>query len=395
MPKVFRRPGSPYYYYRLSVHGRDRWLSTGETDRDKAAKIAQGHHRAIGRGLTLVELTDALLVKLAQVPAAHREDSRQEVVQRLLNLQDRTLAIDAAWQRWSGSPMKGNPAESTATHYKAIWSRFEKWATAAGVTHLHNVTKKHASDYLTDLWATGITGRTYNAHWKFLRSFFTLLKDDAGVPFNPFDGIRRMEQHTQGREAFTAEELQAIGKHAEGDLRYIMAICIYTGLRLGDAALLKWPNVTGDRISLIPLKTRRKNKRVEVMLHPALVKLLDEIRPTGKATGYLFPETAKRYLQDRGYPGRLFNKLLDECGIAPTAEGVPQGAHRRRRAAIKGFHSLRHSFVSLCAVHRVPQAVIQQLVGHGSPAMTAAYTHVTDQQQKTALKALPGKLFSR
>lgn len=41
-----------------------------------------------------------------------------------------------------------------------------------------------------------------------------------------------------------------------------------------------------------------------------------------------------------------------------------------------GFHSLRHSFVSLCAKAKTPLHVVQKLVGHGSPLLTSdVYLH--------------------
>ncbi len=58
-----------------------------------------------------------------------------------------------------------------------------------------------------------------------------------------------------------------------------------------------------------------------------------------------------------------------------------------------GFHSLRHSFVSLCAANRVPQVAIMELVGHGSPAMTALYSHAGDEQKLKAITALPTVSF--
>ena len=67
--------------------------------------------------------------------------------------------------------------------------------------------------------------------------------------------------------------------------------------------------------------------------------------------------------------------------------------HRRRAIVRKGFHSLRHSFVSLCAANRVPQVAIQELVGHGSPAMTALYSHADFTQKQDAINGLPAMVF--
>jgi hypothetical protein len=50
---------------------------------------------------------------------------------------------------------------------------------------------------------------------------------------------------------------------------------------------------------------------------------------------------------------------------------------------------LRHTFVSLCAAGGVPQSVVQSLVGHGSPAMTQHYTHVSTDAARRAVAMLP------
>lgn len=44
-----------------------------------------------------------------------------------------------------------------------------------------------------------------------------------------------------------------------------------------------------------------------------------------------------------------------------------------------GFHSLRHTYVSLHAERGTPQAVVQAIVGHGNPAMTNHYTHIGEE----------------
>ncbi len=71
------------------------------------------------------------------------------------------------------------------------------------------------------------------------------------------------------------------------------------------------------------------------------------------------------------------------------ARGVIGVSAEKRKRPEAGFHSLRHTFVSLCAAGGDPQSVVQALVGHGSPAMTAHYTHVGVDAAKSAVLALP------
>ena len=54
-----------------------------------------------------------------------------------------------------------------------------------------------------------------------------------------------------------------------------------------------------------------------------------------------------------------------------------------------GFHSLRHSFVSICAQAGVPLPVVQALCGHGSPAVQRHYIHLGQDTVQTAVNSLP------
>ena len=119
-------------------------------------------------------------------------------------------------------------------------------------------------------------------------------------------------------------------------------------------------------------------------------ELLDELRKQTGAGEYLFPDDHAVFLKDASATSKQFQKFLEDCGIQTTE---PRGAHRRKVIVRKGFHSLRHSFVSLCAANRVPQHVIQELVGHGSPAMTALYSHADFQQKQDAINGLPAMAF--
>jgi hypothetical protein len=54
-----------------------------------------------------------------------------------------------------------------------------------------------------------------------------------------------------------------------------------------------------------------------------------------------------------------------------------------------GFHSLRHTFVSLCRAANAPLSVVESIVGHSNPAMTRHYTHTSEAAAGAAVAALP------
>jgi hypothetical protein len=67
--------------------------------------------------------------------------------------------------------------------------------------------------------------------------------------------------------------------------------------------------------------------------------------------------------------------------------------HTGKRAVVEvGFHSLRHTFVSLCREAGAPLAVVEAIVGHASPAMTRHYTHVGEAAARASVAALPSVL---
>lgn len=402
MSKIFKRPGRDYYYYRSYRGGEETLVCTFETDKKNAQAQADGHAQAVRGKFGVDELFNMLMGKLEAIPKADRDKRRAEYGNRLLRFQDEKLPIVQAWDRWLKMPNKskqgGNPSKNTLRGYSAIWRRFEKWATAQKVEHLHELTALQAQNYMADLWASGVSERTYGAHLKFLRSLFKVLKLQAGLVDNPFEDIPVMELQTVSKEAFTAEELKTICSKASGDWRYLVGIGLYTGLRLVDAVHLKWENIS-DRIRVIPRKTSRRKKgkkrEVEIMLHAALERLLDDLRRQrgGNPSGYLFPKIVALYAKSPQEVSFAFRDFLTEdCKIETRAE-AEEGDHRKRRASLRGFHSLRHSFVSLCAMSGVPQATTQKLVGHSTAEMTQLYSHTTDEEQKKAINLLPADFF--
>ena len=54
-----------------------------------------------------------------------------------------------------------------------------------------------------------------------------------------------------------------------------------------------------------------------------------------------------------------------------------------------GFHSLRHTFVSISANAGVPLVVVQAIVGHSNPAMTQHYYHKDENALRSATAAIP------
>jgi integrase len=164
---------------------------------------------------------------------------------------------------------------------------------------------------------------------------------------------------------------------------------LYTGLRLGDCATLRWGEVDLDLglIRRIPNKTARRNpKPVLVPIHPVLSGLLAET-PAKQRRDYVLPNTAEQYQLRTDLVTDTVQQHFRNCEI--TLHKVGTGTEGKRAVIEVGFHSLRHSFVSLCRASNAPLAVVESIVGHSSPAMTRHYTHTGELEATRAVALLP------
>ncbi len=400
-PPEKKNPGVFWIQYTLNGK-RIRQCLTGKdgkpiTDPDKAEaerKRLTAPLRSGKRGAQLKALT----AQLAQVEAEH-EQAIEEAAP--------VLPIAEAWEAYLQSPDRPDTGEDTLRYYASYWNGFADWLKAQHKDKhsLRDITPKIASDYAASLNGGTVSPNTYNKHTAFLKLFFRVLQDEAGLKENPFEKVRRKNLKTNVRRELTIAELKEILESATGDLQTLLCLGTFTGLRLGDCCTLTWGEVDLDRgmIRRVPNKTAKNGKPVLIGIPAALHNQLSQTPPR-KRKGYIVPRFAELYTyrNANGRPTRqpdISNEIqahFTACGIQTIKEGTGKEAYEaalekweqggkkgakptKKRAVVEvGFHSLRHTWVSLHAAAGTPQAVIQNVIGHANPAMTAHYTHVNE-----------------
>lgn len=326
---------------------------------------------------------------LAELEPTVQADLRRRWADELLAEVGRRVPLSEAWELWQRDPQRGNAGEVTLRQYESEWRRFEGWAAGMGIETLQDVTAARAREYAAALWGEKVTAGTFNAHVSFLRSLWSVLMVPLSLRENPWLGVRRVSAAPEGRREFTEAELRTLCERSTGAWRVMIGLGLYAALRLGDVVCLPWAAVdlTMGTLRWTPSKTRRKGDKgaLVIPLHPGLAGMLRE-RQDLVPGEWIFPAERERYLRDRSSLPKEFAKLLAEVGIVTTEAASGQ----RTRAVVRyGFHSLRHSFVSICRRAGVQEQVVMGLVGHGSPAMTRLYTHTTDADRATAIGSLP------
>jgi integrase len=305
-------------------------------------------------------------------------------------------SIGQAWSDFLASPNRPDSGESTLRQYEFQWQAFADWMQEKhpDILTLRDVTKELAGEYADSINHGKFSASTYNKHLNLLALVFRVLKAKAKLTFNPWESpkqggcLQRKRLISSSRRELTIDELRKACEAAKGELKTMLAIGLYTGLRLGDAATLRWCEVDLKRrlIQRIPNKVARRCPRpVSIPVHPVLANLLASI-PAKERGDYVLPEMNALYNRRTDMVTDMVQNHFKACGIKCHKPGT--GMDGKRAVVEIGFHSLRHSFVSMCRAANAPLSVVQSIVGHSSPLLTGHYTHTGIEAAQSAVALL-------
>ena len=324
------------------------------------------------------------------------------------------ISLDEAFELSSKKPRKRIPAEKKLELKRGVWRDFLAFMHGVypEITSLDEVEKKHAEEYIANLLDSGrydkriqysrssknkrtlqtiayqtkeaeqLSPRTVNFYQMTCAEVFTLLKDDAGLQTNPFTSVLKLDVKDETRDAFTPEELKLIYDNLDDFTRPLFMMAVWTGLREGDICTLKWSEVDLER-HLITRKTRKTGAIVQIPISDQLYSLIVATPRTGSE--YVFPKHAEMYMTNGCGVSYRIKQFLEGLGIETTR--VPEG--RTRAISVKDLHSCRHTFCYYAGLAGIPLAVVQSIVGHMSPAMTAHYSaHASIEDKRRGMERL-------
>ena len=400
-PKLTRpRTGSLYrrgnvWWLRFMVDGK-RAFHNLHTESKEDAERQQAE---LMRPLQTAEKADvlAVLVQRLNVAKAESEAAADE--------QHPPLTVADAWAVFVKAANRPDSGPATLATYELQWGCFVRWlygeppkpgkkvkyiAAHPEIKFMREVSKDIAGEYAASMTGRGVTPNTYNKHVRVCGLVFRVLKDKAKTTENPWLEIERKRLVPQSRRELTTVELRTVCQAAAGELRVLLAVGLYIGARLADAATLEWSQIDLARgfIRYTPRKTARMTGRtLTVPLHPGLLGILSETLPA-KRRGPVLPRLARIYERKGPWAvSRIVQAHFVACGITTTREG--KGV---RRVVSAGFHSLRHSAVSLLREAGAPLSVTMAIVGHSSLAIHDTYTHTGEAAMRRAVASLPSMM---
>jgi len=269
---------------------------------------------------------------------------------------------------------KENKVEaSTYKDYVYLASHVEKHKI--GGMKLSRVKSLHVTEFFTSIISYS---QSFRKRMRFLlNGAFECAVDNDFCVKNPVKRAEIAKKAQPEKEAFTEEETKVIVDFAKTDKLFGLPIYIMlnTGIRSGEMRAL-----TVDKIDF----------ESGVIKIDRAIKRTDELgRPKNDKTRYIpLKEGVTEFLKSKLYGKTGYVVGGDDYVTHSALRGRYEGFFNRlnlyleskgeKPIGIKSPHSTRHTFGTLRQKNGMPIAMVMELLGHSSLAMTEKYTHFGD-----------------
>lgn len=227
--------------------------------------------------------------------------------------------------------------------------------------------------------------RTRNRTLSAIRSFYASLIDFELATRNPALEVKKSKTEKNKIPVYLEEqELQKVLTYVEGRFRdrnlAIFLLMGYCGLRVGEVHRLNLSHFKKEKGSLEVLGKGRKWNEIPLpeMVVDVLVKVAEErIQPYSSKEEAFFVSQKGRRLSIRQIQ-KIAAQVFDAF-----KQDHPQMTDMRLSC-----HKLRHSFATMLLNNNVDIRVVKELLGHASIETTMIYTHINDEQKRSAMTTI-------
>lgn len=283
------------------------------------------------------------------------------------------VTVHDAAERWKAVRFEQLSYKTTEA-YKPV---FRRLTARFGAEALEAVETRDVSAYLQTLAAQGYARRTVQMYRDMLGQIYSYAIGEGLTKYNPVDHAVMPRGLSAGTRGIAPDEaIEAVREGVGLPFGLFAAVCLYAGLRRGEALALRYEDV--DRAAGVIHVT----KAVEyINNNPHLkepktksgrrdVDLLDPLAAAiPKGSGYLFADENGDLLTKEAYNSR-WNRYCSQIGYKISA------------------HQLRHGYATLLYEAGVDDKDAQEQLGHANIELTRnTYTHIrAGQRRRTAEK---------
>jgi integrase len=376
-----KRARSPYWFaFYRDADGKAFCKSTKATNKKEAQRVADAMEAGAKR------------LKNAR----HLKETFRAILKDAFGLEARPMSLKAYAAAWLGVK-RNEVSPSTYSAYRHVTGSLIRFLGPKADGDLVEIAPADLAAFRNRQAAT-LSPATASRHVKIVRMLFHDALKDQAIDFDAAISLETVRNARKAggneRRAFSLPEIQALLAVADPEWRSLIKFGLYTGQRLGDLAALSWGNIDLER-RRIRLSAQKTGKRLLIPICDPLFNHLLTLDAGEGPASRVHPKSAG-IVKSHGRAAALSNQfaeLLVAAGLRSpetvTRASRGKGRGTRRASNALSFHCLRHTAVSLLKDAGVPQAVVQELIGHDSAAMSAVYTHVGEEALVKAAAALP------
>lgn len=211
-----------------------------------------------------------------------------------------------------------------------------------------------------------ISNATVNRELDTLSGIFNKAVAWGRLKASPMKSVKALKV-PQGRLRFLEEEqIVNLLSNCTGNLKAIVTLALFTGMRRGEIFGLKWYDIDSKRNIITLLDTKNGDKR-EVPMNEQVQNALINLKKHPKCE-YIFCD-------ENGVPvhdiRKSYSTALKKSGITNFR-----------------FHDLRHTFASQLVMSGIDLNTVRELLGHRDLTMTLRYSHLSCNHRQKAVDTL-------
>ncbi len=215
-----------------------------------------------------------------------------------------------------------------------------------------------------------ISPATVNRQLDTLRGMLNKAVSWGKLQTNPMKSVQSLKVAPGRLRFLEREEIIRLLSNCTKNLRPIVVLALFTGMRRGEILGLKWHDIDVKRNIITLLDTKNGEKR-EVPMSEQVKTALIRLRK--------HPDCAYIFCNEKGQPVHDIRKSYSTA---------------LRKSGIKDFrfHDLRHTFASQLVMAGVDINTVRELLGHKDITMTLRYSHLAPRHKQHAVDILSKKM---
>jgi integrase len=313
-----------------------------------------------------------------------------DFAKRILGPENTAPACKKWFEQWMEGKRKSISAH-TAQRYDFSIQNFIKLLGPRADKPLDCITAQDIITFRDKIIKQGKRAATVNIDLKIIRAVLERAKQIGYINRNPSYAVDLLAKHIDAvqRIPFTKEQVKSLLATTVGtDWHGVILMGYYTALRLTDITNMLWSSIDMEKrvITVIPQKTRRTNKQIQIPIHEQLFAWLKSQPSPIKTDVPVFPPLYNHYCGGKSGLSGQFAKLMVTARI--EREYISNGKGSRASSPLS-FHSLRHTFASELANQGVDPEIRMKLTGHNSLKVHEGYTHLEVETIRQAVDKMP------